>query len=596
MANSSDVDMEGTCDTRSQPSAALIAQGKAEKQAKKRARDEQEANQLIEGGRGKRSASEKAMKEKIWLKDGTRKQQSGSAETAVKKSSAQRLKKAKMNDEQPKGKRIKLTGKMQVPISQRSQTPPSSAPPRKQAIHYKSKAKSSRKRKVRDDSSDNVESEDADSPSESELTLESSGGDDSNSSTGEDEFDDELSEAGLAKRMGSELPLSPIRERSAAPTTHHASDLFEVDDSEVEVASRNRQQGADLPPLSDSEDLPSSIQQSSQEKVRTQKHTTHHQEPSDHKERTVKPAKASEKRNAKFREERSSIVSASPKRSAKHKKQARNLHAARDGDDQSIERNTSDEESADATQTWPIHAHLRGNGHRGDGLRQQNAHIRATCKKAIKIVERALVTKHAWPELNKGLEYRVEVLKKAAKALESIGPEYRTFASAPIRNNALGHIAVFQLSVGDGCATHVDALLACDAFVFPGKWEINGDGKPKPPLRYEYCSTHKTLRERELTIPLVALAATGVHAALTAWKDGDYDKKKGDKFDGETYGEVYNRHAKALQDLKSNHGNIFHYIMSEIYKRVIGNNGQEVAAQHMNTLAIMDLTGVPGID
>ncbi|KAF8961876.1 hypothetical protein BDZ97DRAFT_1663631, partial [Flammula alnicola] len=284
---------------------------------------------------------------------------------------------------------------------------------------------------------------------------------------------------------------------------------------------------------------------------------------------------------------------------------------------------TSDEESADATQTWPIHAHLRGNGHRGDGLRQQNAHIRATCKKAIKIVERALVTKHAWPELNKGLEYRVEVLKKAAKALESIGPEYRdirkrvekdeefatiigrwvidrlSHARSPIRNNALGHIAVFQLGVGDGCATRVDALLACDAFVFPGKWEINGDGKPKwvvdgskiylnlsiinvirstffvtksalgHHFADEYCSTHKTLRERELTIPLVALAATGVHAALTAWKDGDYDKKKGDKFDGETYGEVYNRHAKALQDLKSNHGNIFHYIMSEIYKRVM---------------------------
>lgn len=46
-------------------------------------------------------------------------------------------------------------------------------------------------------------------------------------------------------------------------------------------------------------------------------------------------------------------------------------------------------------------------------------------------------------------------------------------------------------------------------------------------------------------------------------------KRKTDKFDGETYKTVYEKHVKHLTDLKARSANAYHSIMSEVYCKVV---------------------------
>ena len=63
---------------------------------------------------------------------------------------------------------------------------------------------------------------------------------------------------------------------------------------------------------------------------------------------------------------------------------------------------------------WPKVARLSVGG-----LSQQSNIIREMCRDAIWIVEVALVTKHAWPELHKGTLYKRQVLLEAVDGLRA---------------------------------------------------------------------------------------------------------------------------------------------------------------------------------
>ena len=52
-------------------------------------------------------------------------------------------------------------------------------------------------------------------------------------------------------------------------------------------------------------------------------------------------------------------------------------------------------------------------------LTQQPDLIRAACRDAIRIVENALVTQHAWPQLHQGALYKRQVLSDAVKSLRA---------------------------------------------------------------------------------------------------------------------------------------------------------------------------------
>jgi len=64
--------------------------------------------------------------------------------------------------------------------------------------------------------------------------------------------------------------------------------------------------------------------------------------------------------------------------------------------------------------TWPKALQLRTGA-----LTQQTDLIRVVCHEAIRIVEKTLVTEHAWPELNKGMLYKRQVLLEAVKLLHA---------------------------------------------------------------------------------------------------------------------------------------------------------------------------------
>ena len=51
-------------------------------------------------------------------------------------------------------------------------------------------------------------------------------------------------------------------------------------------------------------------------------------------------------------------------------------------------------------------------------LTQQPDLIRSVCRDAIRIVEKTLVTQHAWPELHRGAQYKRQVLLDAVKSLQ----------------------------------------------------------------------------------------------------------------------------------------------------------------------------------
>jgi len=76
---------------------------------------------------------------------------------------------------------------------------------------------------------------------------------------------------------------------------------------------------------------------------------------------------------------------------------------ASDDDDQTVPENN-----------WPKALRLSTGA-----LSQQTDFIRVVCREAIRIVEKTLVTQHAWPELHKGAQYKRQVLLEAVKVLRA---------------------------------------------------------------------------------------------------------------------------------------------------------------------------------
>lgn len=100
-----------------------------------------------------------------------------------------------------------------------------------------------------------------------------------------------------------------------------------------------------------------------------------------------------------------------------------------------------------------------------------------------------------------------------------------------------------------------------------------------------FKSTLKGREEPELTIPIVALGATGVsllcllfnfsllifiyeqfYAALHSWSTGAYNKKE--KFEGEAFNTTFERHVRYLKQIKEDNHIAFHVIMSRLYTHV----------------------------
>jgi hypothetical protein len=93
------------------------------------------------------------------------------------------------------------------------------------------------------------------------------------------------------------------------------------------------------------------------------------------------------------------------KRNTQKKMQRLGSHVDTDSD--------SNNDGAVMQAKWPVHACLSG-----AGLLKENLYICTLCYEAIAIIEKAVVTTYAWPELNHMAAYRHEVLMKALKELQ----------------------------------------------------------------------------------------------------------------------------------------------------------------------------------
>ena len=79
---------------------------------------------------------------------------------------------------------------------------------------------------------------------------------------------------------------------------------------------------------------------------------------------------------------------------------------------------SDDDDGTVPEDNWPKALQLRPGA-----LTQQTDLIRVVCCEAIRIIEKTLVTEHAWPELHKGTLYKRQVLLEAVKLLHAKNTE-----------------------------------------------------------------------------------------------------------------------------------------------------------------------------
>ncbi|KAF8156752.1 hypothetical protein B0H34DRAFT_658911, partial [Crassisporium funariophilum] len=179
-----------------------------------------------------------------------------------------------------------------------------------------------------------------------------------------------------------------------------------------------------------------------------------------------------------------------------------------------------------------------------------------------------------------------------------------------MRTIASDNIALFQLGVNEGCKDRVKALLDNDVYVYPAEWGVMEGGQPvwltkssatnvqiylNPGLiqlirdtyfatptafgykfKDQYVSSHPSLPEPELPIPIIALGATAFFAAIWGWRKGkklgkvksDSKLKPSERFDGNLFKTVFDRHIETLTALQTKI-NTYHMIMSKIYSEVM---------------------------
>ncbi|PPR05888.1 hypothetical protein CVT26_008705 [Gymnopilus dilepis] len=80
----------------------------------------------------------------------------------------------------------------------------------------------------------------------------------------------------------------------------------------------------------------------------------------------------------------------------------------------------------------------------------------------------------------------------------------------------------------------------------------------------EFKSSIEKRPEPELTIPIVALAATRYFAAIQAWESGR-SHEKAEKFEGELFNATFEHHVSYLESVKETNLVAFHVIMSRLY-------------------------------
>ncbi|PPQ98038.1 hypothetical protein CVT26_003100 [Gymnopilus dilepis] len=436
-------------------------------------------------------------------------------------------------------------------------------------------AKPSRKSTADSGSSSSSDSEDASGSGESEDDLP-----DPRSMTHEQ----------IAQLLGGENPLivQANKDIAAHDEEHAFPDLFSIRDEDVDMASLRSSSRASTrnsePPLSEfaadsdggEEVTGSNDAESEESETELPRH---------------RPASSKQsKREEAFQKEQPKVV-----RSESQSKKTKTITSSSADKD-----STKADEDDDSK--WGPWARIVRNKRDKANLLDQHSTVRLVLYKAIKNAELDNLKKKAWPEQDTSREvYRREVLLAAAKQviqgldqdeneqrkrLEDIGRRVKgdsRFAAVlgdivldPWLSATLPALSSgFELGIGDSCTEKVQALLPDDLYIYPGRWETEQvDENTSKPVRvidrtkiyqnlgfmdslkeaffesrrdfgFKYVNEFKSSIEKrpepELTIPIVALAATGFFAAIQASESGK-SREKAEKFKGELFNATFERH------------------------------------------------------
>ncbi|KIM34909.1 hypothetical protein M413DRAFT_32927 [Hebeloma cylindrosporum] len=298
-----------------------------------------------------------------------------------------------------------------------------------------------------------------------------------------------------------------------------------------------------------------------------------------------------------------------------------------------------------ASKSWPAHARIIPNpsGNGDMRLQEQDPLISRLIRDGMEVVTKHALFTHAWPDVDSGAAFRSDILQRVTKSRRASDPNVvdviervkvdAEFAKelsvamvsrlpilrSPIKMSASTEIAGFMLGKGSRCVERVKALKEKDLYIFPGDWAPGNLWKPEShrpflndalidilktsffatstavgfKFQNSYVSTVDGRTEPELPIAMVALAATGMYAALSDWSGGtqvvNSNGRVGAKFEGNLFVGTYRRLVGVLEALQKQSPIGFHSILSELYTKVIGDAVAE-ANQPSGALDVMDVS------
>lgn len=289
---------------------------------------------------------------------------------------------------------------------------------------------------------------------------------------------------------------------------------------------------------------------------------------------------------------------------------------------------------------WPQHAQLvapeKGTNH---NILDQPSLIQKVTRSAIARITDDIVLVRAWPETSARLAYGKPTLLEACRVVANEYPSVQDIIqrinadelfTKYISNMAVDRIALmrsparvqgdrvvphYQLGLGSDCRERVQSLFKKHVYVFPGQWIDDGSGnvntwKPntKSPythpalidaLKQGFFNTSTALgsryaprfttvgQDREMTIPLLALAATGVYFGISRFSDGARNTTI--EFSGNYCAAAYEAHTRTLERLKESNPGRFHQVMSIVYTLVAGPVATESHAADDDIFSVIDI-------
>ncbi|KAF8952950.1 hypothetical protein BDZ97DRAFT_1930154 [Flammula alnicola] len=614
---------------------------RAQKAAKTRAKNAEieqlKAQKLAKETEGGRRAKQRALQNAVWKKKGRHPQNKADSDTGddhldkqgQKKRKHKKRKKSETNEdeydsdeeqEQPVRKARKsqrapsaaaiLTDDSDQEISKKSSKGSSKGRPVASVVTSKQKVAKGKAVQPAEDSGS--------SSDDSEKKIDAS---ESSSSEEDEELDDE--------KLRNELPtitnVDHHKDRGGS-TRSRSTDLglFKMRDSDVEMisrpSSRMSSRSGTAPPLTDFED-------------RTSGAASEFDEDEDNAEEMKEEKKMSKRLLVDETSEDSDDI-ASVIRQKRHKPTANGRRAEAFAAEQPKIRSSISSSCSKKPKTssarkqedkWPIHARLvlPSSGKDSDlGLHDQPPIIQSIIRKAIQNITDEMVLKQAWPEAQARPIYRKTILLDAcrfiisrhdesdpevedvkrrikkderfSKVLSNLAIDRLSTLRFPAKREAEKHIPHYKLGLGEECEARV-------------QWQPKRDGpylnqaiidtlkaaffsKPSS-IGNQYLDKFTSILpekpdERELSIPLVALCATGVYAGLYEYRSGFHKELS---FSGNTFIKAYSTHVKSLEKLKAGKPTLFHEIMSKLYKLVVTVSRDDGIASDNDIFSIIDL-------